>query len=149
MNVFLKRKWTNIISIIRGGLIKKIKESMTHIFISTHIFMHYSRGNFPKELCKYITYMLKDGLQYYGGDLCIHENTNCVLKILYEYHNILIVNHPKFQKNYIMIKKKFFWLGIKRDIHDYVERCYPYQTSKIEQIKTLKLLQQLTKLTTK
>jgi hypothetical protein len=48
-----------------------------------------------------------------------------------------------------MIKKKFFWLGIKRDIHDYVERCYPYQTSKIEQIKTLKLLQQLTKLTTK
>lgn len=50
MHVFFKRKWTNIISIIRGGLIKKIKESMTHIFISTHIFMHYSRGKFSKRV---------------------------------------------------------------------------------------------------
>jgi len=38
---------------------------------------------------------------------------------------------------------------MKGDIHDYVERCYPYQTSKIEQTKTPKLLQPLTKLTTK
>jgi len=59
------------------------------------------------------------------------------------------MNHPKFQKLYITIKNSFFRFGMERDIHEYVERCYPYQTSKIEQTKTPKLLQPLTKLITK
>jgi uncharacterized protein YvpB len=77
------------------------------------------------------------------------KTKNCALKILYEYHNILIVNHPKYQKIYITIKNSFFWFGMKRDIHEYVKKCYSYQTSMIEQTKTLKQLQPLTKLTTK
>jgi hypothetical protein len=44
----------------------------------------------------------------------------------------------------MVVKKKYFWLGMKRDIHDYVEKCYMCQVSKVEQVMTtLRLLQPL------
>jgi hypothetical protein len=89
----------------------------------------------PKELGKYLVYVLKDELLYYKGRLCIPKNTNCKLKILYDRHNILILRHSGFQKTYITIKHSFSWPGMKRDIREYVEICYPYQISKIEQTK--------------
>jgi hypothetical protein len=44
----------------------------------------------------------------------------------------------------MVLKKKYFWLGMKRHIHDFVEKCYMCQVSKVEQvIKTLGLIQPL------
>jgi hypothetical protein len=53
------------------------------------------RGKSLEELSKYLTYVLKDGLVYYDGHLCILENTNCKLKILYDCHDIPIMGHPR------------------------------------------------------
>jgi hypothetical protein len=44
----------------------------------------------------------------------------------------------------MVVKNKIKWFNMKKDIHDYVEKCYMCQVSKIEQvIKNLGLLQPL------
>jgi len=42
-----------------------------------------------------------------------------------------------------MVKKEFFWDGLKCDIHKFVEECLVCKQNKVEIIKTLGLLQPL------
>ena len=42
-----------------------------------------------------------------------------------------------------MVKKDFFWDGLKSDIQKFVVECLVFQQNKVETIKTLGLLQPL------
>jgi hypothetical protein len=116
-NALFKRKKANAISIIRGGLMEEIKGKYGAYSYLCAPFCALAQGEKSiEELGKYLAYVLKDALLYYDGCLCIPKNTNCKLKILYDYHSIPIMGHSRFQKTYITIKKSFFWLKMKRDI---------------------------------
>jgi hypothetical protein len=63
--------------------------------------------------------------------------------IFYDYHNIPITGHSSIHKIYMAMKKKYFWLSMKKDVWKYVEKCFPCQISKAKQVKTLGSLQPL------
>ena len=50
--------------------------------------------------------------------------------ILYDCHTIPIAGRLGFQKTFAVVKKYYFWLGLKRDVKNYVERCLLCQTNK-------------------
>ena len=51
--------------------------------------------------------------------------------------------HSGFLKTYHLVKKEFFWDGLKSDIQKFVAECLVCQHNKVEKIKTLDLLQPL------
>ena len=45
-------------------------------------------------------------------------------QILYEAHNILYTMHPGITKMYRDLKSHFWWLGMKKDMVNYMPRCF-------------------------
>jgi hypothetical protein len=64
----------------------------------------------------------------------IHYGT----KITYIYVRI-----PNSNKTYHMVKRHFFWDGLKNDIQRIMEECFVFKENKVETIKTPCILQPL------
>jgi hypothetical protein len=60
-----------------------------------------------------------------------------------EFHTSHIGDNSRFLKMYHMIKKDFFWEGIKIDVQKFVSGSLAYQKNKGDTINTLGLLQSL------
>ena len=60
-----------------------------------------------------------------------------------ELHTSLLGGHSGFLKTYHMVKKEFFWDGLKSDIQNFVEKCLVCQQNKVDTIMTPGLLQPL------
>jgi hypothetical protein len=58
-------------------------------------------------------------------------------------HTSPIGEHSRFLKTYHMIKKDFFWEGLKTNVQNFVFECVVFQQNKGDTIKTLGLLQPL------
>jgi hypothetical protein len=50
--------------------------------------------------------------------------------ILHEMHNGPYAGHPGYQKTVVVIKSHYFWLGMKREIIEYIARCMECQKVK-------------------
>jgi hypothetical protein len=64
--------------------------------------------------------------------------------ILHEMHNVPYAGHPRYQKTAASIKSYYFWLGMKKDIVEYIARCMECQKVKAENRHPTGLLQLLT-----
>ena len=71
---------------------------------------------------------LVDGLLYFGDHLYIPPNHELKLKILVEAHDIPIAAHPGYTKTYNLLRKSFWWKGMKKYILSYVTKCLPVTT---------------------
>ena len=60
-----------------------------------------------------------------------------------ELHTSPLGGHSRFLKTYHMVKKDFFWDGLKSYIQNFVAECLVCQQNKVETIKTTSLLQPL------
>jgi hypothetical protein len=49
-----------------------------------------------EKLNEFLTYVLKDKLLYYNGQLCIYEDTNYKLIFFHDCHNIAIIDQLGF-----------------------------------------------------
>jgi hypothetical protein len=63
--------------------------------------------------------------------------------ILHEMHNVPYAGHPGYQKIVATIKSHYFWLGMKREIVEYITRCMECQKVKAENRHPTGLLQPL------
>ena len=54
------------------------------------------------------------------------------LAILREMHNVTYAGHPGYQKTMATVKSQYFWLGMKREIIEYISRCMEFQKVKAE-----------------
>ena len=68
------------------------------------------------------------------------ELRNLVLK---EMHDVPYVGHPGYQKKITVVKIHFFWLGMKKDVVDYIAQCMEFQKVKVEHRHPVGLLQPL------
>jgi hypothetical protein len=64
--------------------------------------------------------------------------------ILHETHNVPYAGHPGYQKTMAAIKSHYFWLGMKKEISEYIARCMECQKVKVENRHPTGLLQPLT-----
>ena len=56
---------------------------------------------------------------------------------------VLVPGHPGIWKTYAHLHKHFYWLGMHKDVHDYVTHCQKCQANKGERLKVGGLLQPL------
>jgi hypothetical protein len=68
------------------------------------------------------------------------ELRNLVLK---EMHDVPYVGHPGYHKTITIVRSQFFWLGMTKDVVDYIARCMECQKVKDEHRHPMGLLQPL------
>ena len=71
------------------------------------------------------------------------NNEEIKKQILYEAHNTSYMMHLHTTKMYRDLKKHFWWLGMKKDVVDYVARCLTCQQVKAEHQRPSDLLKLL------
>ncbi|XP_052489822.1 uncharacterized protein LOC128042504 [Gossypium raimondii] len=64
-----------------------------------------------------------DGCLMFRNRICVSKNDELVRKILQEAHSSSLSIHPSSTKIYNDLKKMYWWVGIERDISEFVYRC--------------------------
>ena len=75
--------------------------------------------------------------------VCIPQDLELRKKILSEAHDTLYTAHPGGVKMYQDLKKTYWWIGMKKDIGDYVAKCLVCQQVKAEHQRPSGLLHPL------
>jgi hypothetical protein len=65
------------------------------------------------------------------------------LAILKEMHNVAYAGHLGYRKTVAAVKSHYFWLGMKKEITEYIARCMECQKVKAEHRHPTGLLQPL------
>ena len=84
-----------------------------------------------------------DGALVIGSMLCVPAIGQLKRKILEEAHNSTYAMHPGSTKMYRTLKEYYWWLGMKREVAEYVSKCFICQQVKAERQKPSGLLQPL------
>ena len=88
-------------------------------------------------------YTWQDDTLRYKDRLVLSSNSALKHRILTELHSSPLAGHSGFQKTYARARRSFFWQGMKKDIHTFVEECDTCQRHKGETVKTPGALQPL------
>jgi len=74
----------------------------------------------------------EDRVVYKEGRIYIPNNKKIRKEILIENHNSVDVGHPEQHRMLELLKRTYWWLGLKKDIKKYVQRCFKYQQNKVQ-----------------
>ena len=77
------------------------------------------------------------------GMACVPDVNDLRKLIMEEAHCSTYAMHPRSTKMYHTIKKNYWWLGVKRDIADFVVRCPVFQQVKVKHQRPSETLQPL------
>ena len=69
----------------------------------------------------------EDRVVYMEGRIYVPNNKKIREEILEENHNLVDVRHPGQQGMLELIKRNYWWLGIKEDVRKYVQGCFKCQ----------------------
>jgi hypothetical protein len=84
-----------------------------------------------------------DDLLLYKNRVYVPNVRELKLAILKEMHNVTYVGHPGYQTTVAAVKRHYFWLGLKKEITEYITRCMECQKVKAEHRHPGRLLQPL------
>ena len=85
----------------------------------------------------------KDGLLTYKGIIYILNVAYLRRVVMDEIHQAPYSSHLGYQKTISTYRKQYFWLGIKKDMAEYISRCMKCQQVKVEHQHPARLLQPL------
>ncbi len=68
-----------------------------------------------------------DGLLLQQGRMCIPDDVELRQIIMKEAYESPFAMHPGGIKMYRTVKEHYWWMGVKRDIADYVSKCLTCQ----------------------
>ena len=77
----------------------------------------------------------EDGVVYMEGKVYVLNNKKLREEILEENHNSVNIGHPGQQRMLELIKRNYWWPGIKEDIKKYAQECFKYQQNKVQHQK--------------
>jgi hypothetical protein len=99
------------------------------------------QGKMPQKMEIYK--LETDGILLYKNIIFV-PNVQCLKQmILQEMHNVPYAGHPIYQKIVAVVKSHYFWLGMKRDIAEYIAKCMECQKFRAENRHPAGLLQPL------
>ncbi|GMJ03267.1 hypothetical protein HRI_003995900 [Hibiscus trionum] len=84
-----------------------------------------------------------DGVLCFKNRIVVPEDNDLRRTILTEAHSSLFAMHPGSTKMYHDLKNDYFWVGLKRDVADFVSKCIVCQRVKAEHQVPSGLLQPL------
>ena len=68
----------------------------------------------------------QDGIIYMKGQIYIPNNKNLKEWILQKNHDPVDVSHPGQQRMLELVKRNYWWLGIKENVKKYMQECIKY-----------------------
>ena len=74
----------------------------------------------------------QDGVLTLRGRVCVPNVDDLRKLIMKEAHCFAYAMHPKSTKLYHSIKENYWWLGMKKDIADFMSKCLVCQQVKAE-----------------
>ncbi|XP_016702201.1 uncharacterized protein [Gossypium hirsutum] len=74
----------------------------------------------------------KDGVLCFHGQICVSNDGDLKQSILSEAHSSHYAIHPGANKMYQDLRELYWWLGLKREVTDFVARCFTCQQVKAE-----------------
>ena len=72
----------------------------------------------------------EDGMAYMEGRTYVPNNKKLREEILKEHHDPVDIGHPGQHKMLELLKKTYWWPGLKEDIKKYVQGCLKCQQTK-------------------
>ena len=84
-----------------------------------------------------------DGALVICSRLCVPATEELKRQILEEAHSSAYAMHPGSTKMYRTLKAYYWWSGMKREVAEYVSKCFICQQVKAERQKPFGLLQPL------
>ena len=82
----------------------------------------------------------QDGIICWDEQIYILNNKKIKEQILQENHNPADVDHLGQQRMMKLVKRNYWWPGLKEDIKKYVQGCFKYQQNKVQHQKKLEEL---------
>ena len=77
----------------------------------------------------------EDEVVYVEGRIYVPNNKDIKEEILKEHHNPADVGHPGQYRMQELIKRTYWWPGLKEDVKKYVQGCVKYQQNKVQHQK--------------
>ena len=74
----------------------------------------------------------EDGVVYMEGRIYVPNNKKIKEKILKENHDLADVGHPEQHKMLELIKKTYWWPGLKENVKKYIQGCFKCQQNKVQ-----------------
>ena len=62
----------------------------------------------------------QDGIAYMEGRIYVPNNKRLKEKILWKNHNVVDVEHPGQQRMLELLKRNYWWPGLKEDVKKYM-----------------------------
>lgn len=75
-------------------------------------------------------YSLKQGLLYWKGRLVIPDDHNLKQRLLHDFHSSLLGGHAGSLRTFMRLASQFFWKGMRREVHNFVQACMICQQAK-------------------
>ena len=91
----------------------------------------------------------QDRIIYIDGQIYIPNNKKIKEQILQENHDPTNINHLRQQKMLELVKRNYWWPGVKKDVKKYIQECIKCQQNKVqhqkksEELHLLDILQEL------
>jgi len=77
----------------------------------------------------------EDGVVYMEGRIYVPNNRKIKEEILKENHDLADMGHPEQHRMLEMIKRTYWWPGLKEDIKKYIQECFKCQQNKVQHQK--------------
>ena len=74
----------------------------------------------------------EDGVAYIEGKIYVPNNKDLKEEILREHHDPADVGHPEQHRMQKLIKRTYWWPGLKEDVKKYVQGCIKCQQNKVQ-----------------
>ena len=87
--------------------------------------------------------MGEDGILTYKGRIYVPDVADSRIFVMDEIHQAPYSGHPGYQKTITIARKQYFWLGMKKDMAEYISMCMKCQEVKVEHRHLTGLLQHL------
>jgi hypothetical protein len=71
-----------------------------------------------------------DGLVRFRDRIYVPDNSELKKLILREFHVKPYSGHPGYQKTLTTVKKFYYWLNLKKEVAEFVARCFGLSTGK-------------------
>ena len=74
----------------------------------------------------------EDGVVYMEGRIYVPNNKKIKEEILKENHDSVDVGHPGQHRMVELLKRTYWWPGVKEDVKRYVQGCFKCQQNKVQ-----------------
>ena len=74
----------------------------------------------------------EDGVAYMEGRIYVPYNKELRKEILKKHHDLADIGHPGQHRMLELLKRTYWWPGLKEDIKRYIQGCFKCQQNKVQ-----------------